>query len=214
MKLYKLILATAILMAGAVTGLPQQRIAVVDLQRVFDGYYKTREADKLIKQQGAEFETTFNQMKTEREEKVREVTELREQASNPALSTGEKDRLSAEADRKLDELRKMDQNIQTFGQTAQRTITERQMTARENIIKELSDIIARIARERSYDLVLDSVARSKNDTPIILFNSGRDDLTDEIIRVANQGAASSVPPAPGAGTGSSSSSGLGFQPNR
>lgn len=213
MKLYQTLLAAAFIMAATLTGQAQQKIAIVDLQKVFDGYYKTKEADRLIKQEGSEFENTFNQMKSERDTKVKKVTELREQASNPALGDFEKQRLATDADKELDELRKMDQNIQTFSQTAQRTIAERQLKARENIIKELQGIISQVARERQYDMVLDHVSRSKNDTPIVLYTNGRDDITNDVIRIANQQSGASAIPTNTGGSGLGSG-GLGFRPDR
>lgn len=207
MKLHKFALSMAVVMLATFSASAQQKIAVVDLQKVFDGYFKTREADRLLKEQGKEFESTLKNMLSEREAKLAEVEDATKQANNPALSDFERNRLSTQADTKLTELRKMEQNIQSYDQTAKRTLAERQLSARENIIQELASVIASLARTRGYDLVLDSVARSKNDTPIILFSSGKDDLTEEVIRMANQSQSSTLPSTPG-------TSGLGFQPGR
>ncbi|MCD8535207.1 MAG: OmpH family outer membrane protein [Verrucomicrobia bacterium] len=207
MKLHKFALSMAVVMLATFSASAQQKIAVVDLQKVFDGYFKTREADRLLKEQGKEFESTLKNMLSEREAKLAEVEDASKQSNNPALSDFERNRLSTQADTKLTELRKMEQNIQSYDQTAKRTLAERQLSARENIIQELSSVIASLARTRGYDLVLDSVARSKNDTPIILFSSGKDDLTEEVIRMANQSQSSTLPSTPG-------TSGLGFQPGR
>lgn len=209
MKFNQLALTLAICLASTLTGLAQQKIAVVDLQKVFDGYYKTQEADKMLKDQGKEFERTLKEMLANHKSKLTEVERSRKDAANPALAQSERDRLSQEADSKLAQLRTMEGNIQTFDQTSKRTLAERQLEFRENIIKELGTVISGIAKARGYDLVLDSVARSKNDTPIVLYSSGRDDITEETIRIANQTRGAGATTTPG-----TTNSGLGFTPGR
>lgn len=171
---------------SSVSAVAQQKIAVVDLQKVFDGYYKTQEQDKALKERGQEFDRTLKEMIDRRQTKIDEVDRARKEAANIALSEAKRTQLAELADQKLKELQTMEGNIQTFNRTAQKTLGELQVQAREQIIKELQVVIREIAKSKGYDLVLDAVARSKNDTPIILFSNGRDDITEETIRIANQ----------------------------
>lgn len=186
MKLSAVVITLVICLFSATSGFAQQNIAVVDLQRVFDGYYKTKEADKELKGQGQELDRTLKEMLENHKAKLAEVESSRKDATNPALSQVERERLAREADAKLNDLRVLEGNIQKFDQTSKSRLAQMQLDYREKIIKELSDVIKSIALQKGYDLVIDSAAKSKNDTPIILFSTGKNDITDETIREANK----------------------------
>lgn len=194
MKLSALVFTFVICLFSATSISAQQNIAVVDLQKVFDGYYKTKEADKELKAQGQELDRTLKEMLENHKAKLAEVESSRQNATNPALSQVERERLAKESDSKLNDLRVLEGNIQKFDQTSKSRLAQMQLDYRQKIIKELSEVIKTIALQKGFDMVIDSAAKSKNDTPIVLFSNGKTDITDETIKEANKSQNASLAP--------------------
>lgn len=177
----------------------QTKIATVDLQRVFDNYYKTKIADRQLKDQGSEFENTLKSMYDDYESLNEEYKALREKANNQIISADEREKRQQEAQEKLRSIKELEGNIQQWDRTAKTTLAEKQRRLRENILREIQEIVATKARTGGYGLVFDTAALSRNETPIVLYTDKSNDLTEEVLTSLN---ASAPPEYQGQGEGS------------
>ena len=66
----------------------QSRIAVVDLKKVFDGYWRTKQADTQLKERAADFEKARNGLIEDYKKSNEEFRTFVESAQDPALSGG------------------------------------------------------------------------------------------------------------------------------
>jgi Skp family chaperone for outer membrane proteins len=121
---------------------------------------------------------------------------LLESANDQAVSVAEREKRRKDAEAKLQELQRMQQNVQAFDRSARAELGEQQARMRENILGEIQKVIDSKARAGNYQLVLDVAGMSKSDTKIVLFHSGENDLTEEILTEMN----STAPPALQGGT--------------
>ncbi len=79
---------------------------------------------------------------------------------------------------KEDELRKRQQSLRREVQAAQRELQAKERKLTESIFIELRTVIAELAREKAYDLVLE-----QNASQVVLYSSAKfDNLTDEVIQ--------------------------------
>jgi Skp family chaperone for outer membrane proteins len=125
-----------------------------------------------------------------------EYQALLESANDQAVSVAEREKRRKDAEAKLQELQRMQQNVQAFDRSARAELGEQQARMRENILGEIQKVIDSKARAGNYQLVLDVAGMSKSDTKIVLFHSGENDLTEEILTEMN----STAPPALQGGT--------------
>jgi len=163
----------------------QPKIAVINLKTVFDGYWKTKQSDVSIKDRQGEFEKERKKMVEDYQKANEEYRKTSESASDPAVSSDERDRRKKTAEGKLVEIKEIEQNIQQFDRQFRTQITDQIKRMRDNIMREIREVVVTKAKAASYTLVLDAAAESFNQTPILLFNTGTPDLTDEVLTELN-----------------------------
>ncbi|MBM3883468.1 MAG: OmpH family outer membrane protein [Verrucomicrobia bacterium] len=190
-KLSKPVLATMALCGLlSLAAQAQPKIATINLKSVFDGYWKTKQADVTIKDRQGDYEKERTKMVDDYQRANEEYRKLSDSASDQAVSADERDKRKKAAESKLLEIKEIEQSISQFERQFRTSITDQIKRMRDNILREIRELINTKARTGTYSLVLDTAAESFNQTPIILFNSGIPDLTDEILAQLN----STAPP--------------------
>ncbi len=208
MKPLSLLFLAALILTLVLGGLAADRptpaagaIAVVDLKKVFDGYWKTKQADLVLKQEAGELDKRRKDMVTDGQKAQDEYKKLLESTTDSAVSVEERDKRKKSAEGKLRELQIIEESIGQFDRSARAQLGEKQRNMRDKIVVEIREVLNKKARAAGYAAVLDSAAESAVGTPIVLFNAGLADLTEEIIAQLNSTAPAGAlvtppPPAP------------------
>jgi len=178
-------IVSALVFGAGHSGLAEDRIATVDLRKVFDGYWKTKQANAALKERGEEMEKELKGLVADFESSKEAYQGLLESANDQAVSITERERRKKKAEDKLKELREDEQTIQQFQRQARTTIDEQQRRMRENILEEVKATITSLAKSRDFTLVVDTAAETPNRTPVILYSSDPDDLTDAVLGQMN-----------------------------
>lgn len=194
-RLPALLIVWGCLLAAAPAAPAQSRVAVLDVKKVFDSYWKTKQADTNLKASARQLDQTRQRMLDDHKKVSTDYKALIESSNDPVLSATERARRKQNADRKLTELRELEQSTEQFEVQLRRTLTEQQRLLRDDILQEIRNKVAVKARQRGYTMVLDTAAETINQTPMMIFNNGENDITNEIIAELN---AASPPPAPAA----------------
>ena len=174
-------------------------IAVVDLKKVFDGYWKTKQADLNLKDRAGELDKKRKDMITDAQKAEVDYKKLVESSTDSAVSIEERDRRKQLAAGKLRELQEIEQSVGQFDRSARAQLAEQQRNLRDKIVAEIREVLNKKARTVGYTAVLDSAAESAVGTPIVLFNATLPDLTEELLTQLNATApagALQVPSAP------------------
>jgi Skp family chaperone for outer membrane proteins len=78
--------------------------------------------------------------------------------------------------------------IDQFERQAQITLSEQSQRMRENILGEIKVAVTTKAKAAGYSLVIDAAAETANATTAVVYSSGENDLTDEVLKQLNAGA--------------------------
>jgi outer membrane protein len=194
-----LLLAVA---AGAQTG-PSNRIATVDLKKVFDRYYKLDQARKAFEKEEADMEKDLKNMATDVAKAQDAYKTLRDAEDDTMISDSEKAARKAKADAKQDELKSYQSDFANYEQQAKDKLGLDQQHMMDLLMQDIQTAINAKAKAAGFSLVVDTSARVSNgaNTTVVLFSSGENDITDEIIKQLN---AAAPPPSPDAGSGTNS----------
>jgi outer membrane protein len=187
------LLLSTLLLALAVPAQAQQKIGYVDLKKLFDGYWKTKQADANLKDQAGGFDKQKKVMLDDYQKAQDEYKKLLDSANDQAVSTEEREKRKKTAEAKVLELREIEQSIGVFDRTARTTLAEKQKTERDKILDEIKAIVNSMARKGGYTLVLNVAAEDLNNTSVILYTDGKDDLTEEILKQLNATAPLALP---------------------
>jgi outer membrane protein len=175
----------ALVFCGASTARAEDRIATVDLREIFDGYWKTKQANEALKERGEELEAELKVLITEYETGRTEYQSLLESAADQAVSITEREKRESEANEKMKELQMEEQTIQQFRRQAAETIQEQNRRVRDNILEEVTAVITSLASKGDFTLVVDIAAETPNRTKLVLYANDSDDLTEAVLNQLN-----------------------------
>ncbi len=172
-------------LSTAGSALAQDRIATVDLRKVFEEYWKTKQANAALKERGTELEKELKAMATDFEAAKEEYRKLLESANDQAVSSSERDKRKKAAEEKFKDLNDKQQSIQQFERQARTTVDEQQKRMRDNILDEVKAAITSKAKAGNFTFVVDTAAETPNRTPVFLYNNSPNDLTDAVLSQLN-----------------------------
>ena len=191
MFLKQFVFAIAALIALGLTAplcAAESRVGLVDLKRVFDGYYKTKQADSLLKERVGDSEKVLKGMVEDYQKVQEDYKKLIDSSNDQAVSADEREKRKKNAEAKLTELQELERSVRTFRSTTQTTLEEQKRRMREEILTYLKGVIATHARKGNYTHVFDTAAESRNETSILLYTTGQGDFTDDVLAEINAGA--------------------------
>jgi len=181
---------------GVQAATPQpQRFAVVNLERVFREYRRSRIAEDAIKQQAEIYRLYMVKQGGLLARLKKEAEDVRIQATNPALAQDERTRLGAEAVMKAKEVAAKESELQLYVSERARTMREIEEKKREEIMVDIYKEIDRRAVAEGFDFVLDSSGKTMNEQPTVLRFPASCDLTEAVIRELNRAMAEEKKPA-------------------
>jgi outer membrane protein len=195
MKLLLPLLCAACLLAVPATAPAQasQRIAIVDLKKLFDEYYKTKLADAQLKDEAGDLDKQRRGIAEDYQKAAEDYKKALEGANNQAVSADEREKRKKAAETALLKANEIEQTLKSFERSARGNLEEKQRLAREKILKDIQGAVAGKARAGGYNLVLDTAAEGINRTPVLFYHDGKDDLTAAVLAQLNANAPADLP---------------------
>lgn len=170
----------------------QSKVAIVDLRKVFDEYYKTKAADKTLKDRAEDLEKERKVLTDQYQKLNDDWKKAVDGASDQAVSADEREKRKKAAESKLLEIKELEQNLTQFDRGSRSTLEEQQRSMREKILAEIRTVVTTRAKAANYSLVIDTAAESFNKTPVVLFTNGENDITTAVLSQLNANAPASA----------------------
>jgi len=183
--LIKTLLASTLLAIAAAPAVAQNKIGTIDLRKVFDDYYKTKAADSLLKDLAADLEKERKSYMDQYKKLTDDYKKALDDANNQAVSTDEREKRKKAAEGKLLEIKELESTITQFDNTSRSSLEDRQKQARDKILVEIRNVINAKAKTAGYIMVIDSAAETINRTPVLLYATGDNDITTNVLAQLN-----------------------------
>jgi Skp family chaperone for outer membrane proteins len=187
-----LVPGTLLFLLTSSSSFAQNKIATVDLSRVFTNYWKYQQASGALEDLKSDLNKTGKQLVDDFQKMKEDYQKLLADANNQAVSEKERDQRKKAAEDKLVEARKQEERINEFDQRARGTLAERSMTMRNNLLTEIRATVNSKAKAGGFTLVFDTAAQSADRTPVVLYASS-EDLTDAVLAQLNAAAPMDLP---------------------
>jgi outer membrane protein len=186
MNLLRWVVAGSLLMSllGG-SAMAQARIGTVDLRKVFDGYWKKKQAEAALKERQNDMEKEDRNMVDDYKKAKEEYQSLLSSANDQAVSTEERDKRKNAAEEKLRRMKEMEDSITQYERQARTSMGEQSQRMRANILTEIRTVVNAKAKTGGFTFVVDTAAESVNSTPVFLYSSGENDITDSVLQQLN-----------------------------
>ena len=167
------------------SAMAQNRIATIDLRKVFDGYWKKKQAEAALKERQSDIEKEDRNMVDDYKKAKEEYQSLLTSANDQAVSSEERDKRKNAAEDKLRRMKEMEESIATYERQARTTIGEQSQRMRSNILSEIRNVVNSKAKAAGFSLVIDTAAETINSTPAFLYSNNENDITDSVLQQLN-----------------------------
>jgi outer membrane protein len=185
---------------SAVETRAQTKIGTVDMERVLKEYSKTKEAEARLNEAKNAAKKEFDERADGYKKALEEINKINAQLDSPVLSTDAKASKAKERDEKIANLKNMEREINEFRQTREQQLQQQMLRMRENLLKEITDVVMEQVKSKNMDLVFDKSGASLNRFSPILFSPEAMDFTPDVVAELNKrtrGTAALPPEKPG-----------------
>jgi outer membrane protein len=184
MKKINLILLTfALLAATAISATAQTKIATVDMKKVFNGYWKKKTAEASLDNRKIELRKEIKDMTDGLEKAQADYKKLMEQASDPVISSEEREKRKQAANNKAREINTSKVALEQFQRQAESQLADQTQRMSANLVTEIQKAVADKAKAGGYTLVLNS-----GTTEIVVYSESSTDISDAVLGQLNAGA--------------------------
>jgi outer membrane protein len=191
MKMMKKICLIALLAGFAWPAFAQQpKIGIIDMNRVFDNFYKTKAANATMKDYLTELDKSQQTLLDELKKLTEAYKRAVEDSANQVLSSEEREKNKGVAQAKFREMQEKQQDLEMFNRRAEANVREKKRQIFDKILEEIRTVINSQAKLAGFTVVLDSTAESVRGTPMVLYNNGENDLTSSVLKQLNNAAPS------------------------
>jgi outer membrane protein len=165
----------------------KDRIVFVDMNKVFDQFYKTKLAEGQLKEQEGEYRDELKKMVDQFKELQETFKLAREESEDRVLSEEARSARRAEAEEKLVELREMEGKIRRFEETRRRQIADQMKRVRDKLVVEIKETLAGYATSQKFIAVVETSGDNLNGVPNILYFDPARDITPALVDLLNTG---------------------------
>jgi len=178
------------LLAGFLTSsaFAETRIGTVDLQKIFSKYWKREQAEAALKERGAEMDKDYKALMDDYNKTKDDYGKLLAAANDQTVTAEERDKRETAAESKLLEIKTAENTVQTFARNAQEQIESQKKRMRDTILQEIRTAITAKAKSQAFTIVIDVTGETALGTPFVLYTSGENDMTDDILKQLNAAA--------------------------
>ena len=183
-----LTLAASLLTAGAASAQTQMKIGIVDMKRVFQEYYKTKEAEKKVNEDKSkakkDLDTRSSEMKAlvDKWEAAQRI--VQDKLVNPEL----KQQKQAEAQKLASEIKALEREIDEFRRRREQQLQEQVMRMRKGLLEDITQRVKEKSKLDNYDLVFDKSGVSPSGVPFLLHSKDAVEFSNEVLAELNKNA--------------------------
>jgi Skp family chaperone for outer membrane proteins len=188
MKKFSHLILVTVLVAFAFSASAQQKIATVDMKKLFNGYYKTKMAQNAIDKEKMSARKDLKDMSDALEKAKADYKQILDQANDPAISADERDKRKTAAADKARDLNQRQVDFESYQRTAESQLADKSQRMIGNLVTEIQKYVSDTAKAGGYAVVLDSSAASVNGTLAVLYADPATDITAAVLTSENIGA--------------------------
>ena len=175
-------IAAIILPAGAA-----QKIVTVNIEKLFNAYYKTPQVENIIRKQAQVYQNYL----TKKMEKARELdkkfrVEL-DKAQNVTLSNENRSKAAQQAEKYNSEIRLLRAEMETYSNEKRKEMANMTIEKRASVMQDISNVIRKVAEGMAADFVFDVSGKTTHQIPALIYANPATDITNDVLKILNKG---------------------------
>jgi Skp family chaperone for outer membrane proteins len=196
MKNLRLTFLTVVLLAAtAFSATAQTKIGTVDMKKIFNGYWKTKQATAALENRKGELRKEMKDMADGLDKATKEYNQLLDRSNDPAISADERDKRKHAAEDKAKEINATKTSLDQFQRQADAQLADQSQRMSGNLVTDIQKAVADKAKAAGYTAVINSA-----NTEAFIYVSPDTDITEAVLAQLNAGAPIDLSKPAGAGS--------------
>ncbi len=180
------VLVAAVALAGW-SARGETAVAYIHMEKVFEAFHKTKTAEASLRKQEEIYKERADETVKELEELKGKFERLRQESDSVALSPEARERKLDDARAVQAQFREKERDLQRYLEDKKREMQKDYMASRNQIVKEILEVVQAHAEANNYELVLDVSGMTQNFLPVVLRYPQQKEITAVIIQEINRG---------------------------
>lgn len=164
-----------------------ERFAYVNMETVFNEYYKTVNENINVENLRKQYLDGFNLLKDEFQASLAEYQKAGADADNALLSDEVRENARNKVQLLENRLQQKQEEVMRYRQDSLGEIENRQMQIVEKLAEELVEQVRKYAEAQGYTTVLEVSGKSLNRVPLVLSYPKEQEITDAVVKLVNAG---------------------------
>ena len=186
MKRY-LAAALLALTIGAGVCAAEVKIAVIDMQKAFEQYEKTKTLQIKLDQQMEVFREYSNQLNQQYQNLRKQYEAARDDSQNIAFTGAERENKRLKAQQLYESLKLKEQELTSYKESRKAQLNEMHEKLRTELIDEIKQVVHNKAVLEGYTIVLDKSGTSLSDVQFVIYFQPNLDITESVVQDLNRG---------------------------
>lgn len=158
------------------------KVGTIDMQKIFNAYYKTKDASVHIEAERAAAEKELHDREDAYKDTMDQIKRLNDELQNPGLSDAKRGDITKIREEKINEFKNLDREIQEFRATREKELEQESVRKRSEIVADIMKLVNAKAKSDNYDYVFDRSGLNLSGVPTVIFARDAVDFSDEIIK--------------------------------
>ncbi len=199
-KMIRSFITLAAFAAGtsALLAQPAVKLVVVDMAKVYDGYYKAEDGNAKLRDAEQKAQEQVEELNKQGQALVDEYKELVEQAKSTVLTPEARSKAEGAAQAKGEEIQRKQQEVQAFSGKTRDSLQKRMKNQRDLLLEEIIKVVNDLAKRKGATVALDKSGPTLFGIPGVLYADASFEITDEVLKEVNKDRPAPAAPAAGA----------------
>ena len=182
MKLKTATLTILLLSALSMPVFAQTKVGTVDMQKIFNDYWKKKTAQVALENRKTELRKEIKDMADGLDKAQTDYKSLLEQANDQTLSPAERDKKKADADTKAKAITDSKASLDQFQRQAESQLADQSQRMSASLVTDIQKAVSDQAKAKGCNLVLNTR------TEAVIYAGPETDITPEVLKQLNAGA--------------------------
>lgn len=183
-------------MASAQTAVSEMKIGIVDMKRVFQEYYKTKDAEKKVNDDKSKAKKELDDRSAKYRDLITKWNDSQKILQDKLVNEELKQQKAKEAQGIATEAKALEREIDEFRRRREAQLQEQVMRMRKNLLEDIRQRVEEKAKRDNYDLVFDKSGMSPSGVPFLLHSKDAVDFSTDVLTELNKGAPAGAAAAP------------------
>lgn len=164
-----------------------QKIVTVNIEKLFNAYYKTPQVENIIQKQAQVYQNYLNK----KMEKLRDIdkkfrVEL-DKAQNVTLSTENRSKAAQQAEKYNSEIRLLRAEMEAYSTEKRKEMANMTLEKRASLMQDISASVRKVAEGMAADFVFDVSGKTTHQIPALIYANPASDITNDVLKILNKG---------------------------